>query len=834
MAQLGETMGDSQVLRNQNYFISIEQNFGNTVSTKMKNLHKTMEKLAKAYNKRIFLLNLRKYKVFPKNRQIKNIFKIKQHIFEKLKNKFLLGIISQEIAETSKTITLLTKTSNNLHELIKSIIPEETYTDFASNLDKKFQSIFNNTKSKHIKKLEKLLEPLPVSENIIDLSEKWLVNLTTTVIPTNITNVLKLGDKFALPIEATEIPYNTIITDIESILKTSKLDDEELHEYRGKFVNVLNNYKNKSRAKSLLSPQEKTILKDVKTTKKFLKENPDLMVTKADKGNATVIITRDQYQERMDDLLKDRKIYKNINKVSINVTKNKLNKLMSNWETINLISTEQGKFLKNQNGVIPRIYGAPKTHKENNPLRPIIDSSDAPLYNLSSFLGKIIDSATRDSDYRIKNSYEFKNFIKNITLPENYILISLDVVSLFTNIDPKLVYKIITDEWENIKTKSNTTLNINNIIEGLKLIFENTEFAYNGKYYKQIFGAPMGLPGSPDIANMVIEHIITQSLNKLQTKPIFLKSYVDDIITAVHKDSVQHILKTFNDTNKNIQFTIEEEHENKIPFLDLLLIRGPNGKIATDWFHKKTWSGRYLDYNSWLPMTYKKNTVGILTQKILTLSDPDFHQKNFKILQQTLISNNYPIKLIKQIINSKIQTQNDQQINSTTTTNIQQKYVSVPYIKNLFENISSLSKKLNIKTVGRAQKNLTRTIFTKKKDVTPKELKSNIIYRAKCPSPCNRNYIGQTKQSLHKRVYQHIYDKTSKSKTKSALSKHLLEENHTITIDDFQIIKKEKNYQKRSIAEMIEIKKCENPLNQQTDTSYLSNRYDHIIKKSKY
>lgn len=125
-------------------------------------------------------------------------------------------------------------------------------------------------------------------------------------------------------------------------------------------------------------------------------------------------------------------------------------------------------------------------------------------------------------------------------------------------------------------------------------------------------------------------------------------------------------------------------------------------------------------------------------------------------------------------------------------------------------------------------------IFSNLKDKTPKELKSNLIYRATCPSPCNKTYIGRTKQFLHKRVYQHIYDKKSHKKSRSALSKHLQEEDHIVTIDNFEILKTETNFNKRNIAEVIYIKKNLNTLNQQTDTSYLSNQYDNIIKHSKF
>ena len=49
-------------------------------------------------------------------------------------------------------------------------------------------------------------------------------------------------------------------------------------------------------------------------------------------------------------------------------------------------------------------------------------------------------------------------------------------------------------------------------------------------------------------------------------------------------------------------------------------------------------------------MTYKRNTVSILAQKILELSDTEFHEANFNLLRKTLFDNGYPKKLVNDLI----------------------------------------------------------------------------------------------------------------------------------------------------------------------------------------
>lgn len=115
----------------------------------------------------------------------------------------------------------------------------------------------------------------------------------------------------------------------------------------------------------------------------------------------------------------------------------------------------------------------------------------------------------------------------------------------------------------------------------------------------------------------------------------FYYRFVDDIVTAVPKNKVDLILNVFNSFNESIQFTVEKEKDRKIAFLDLWIIRSEAGAIKTDWHHKDTWSGRYLNFESNLPFSYKRNTIKILTDKITQLSDPEFHKKNIELMTNT-------------------------------------------------------------------------------------------------------------------------------------------------------------------------------------------------------
>jgi len=92
---------------------------------------------------------------------------------------------------------------------------------------------------------------------------------------------------------------------------------------------------------------------------------------------------------------------------------------------------------------------------------------------------------------------------------------------------------------------------------------------------------------------------------------------------------------------------------NTLNFLDLTLIKKDNYLIF-NWFHKPTFSGRFLNYNSHHPFTHKKGTIISLIDRVITLSHPEFHKENFDYSIKILIDNGYPLDLIFSTIRKRL------------------------------------------------------------------------------------------------------------------------------------------------------------------------------------
>jgi len=279
-------------------------------------------------------------------------------------------------------------------------------------------------------------------------------------------------------------------------------------------------------------------------TTNFSKTNNNVMFTKADKGNTTVAMNVLEYKDKMNILLSDEQTYALIEKDPINKITSNLKVLLKRWKTKGFIEEFVYKRLLTTDGLLSRAYGLPKIHKNGCPLRIIVSSIDSPLHSLSNFLHKILINAVEVPSSHIKNSFELVNKLSNTTLKPNYTVISLDVVSLFTNIPMQLAVNSILKRWDRIS--NSTKITQEEFVNGIKLIINSTFFTFDNRVYKQIFGTPMGSPLSPIIADLVMRDLETEALNKLNFETQIYFRYVDDILLAIPNDQIENTVNVFN------------------------------------------------------------------------------------------------------------------------------------------------------------------------------------------------------------------------------------------------------------------------------------------------
>lgn len=100
-------------------------------------------------------------------------------------------------------------------------------------------------------------------------------------------------------------------------------------------------------------------------------------------------------------------------------------------------------------------------------------------------------------------------------------------------------------------------------------VLNSIYFVFNGIFYQQTFGTPMGSP-SPIITDIVLQDLETKALKRLSFSPFFFR-YVDDVALAASSSCFKHILDTFKTFHPRLQFTMEVGENNKLNFLDVTL-----------------------------------------------------------------------------------------------------------------------------------------------------------------------------------------------------------------------------------------------------------------------
>ncbi|XP_071510232.1 uncharacterized protein [Diadema antillarum] len=242
-------------------------------------------------------------------------------------------------------------------------------------------------------------------------------------------------------------------------------------------------------------------------------------------------------------------------------------------------------------GPVPDTLGQPKIHKPDIPLRPIVSTRGSPTYALAQHLASILQPLVGQTVHHVKNSKQFIDQVRQMTVSNSDLLISFDVESLFTSVQVKDVCAIILKRLDSDRTlPDRTKLSPTEIHDLLGMCLNSTSFIWRNTFYQQTEGAAMGSPLSPIVANLFMENFEETALQTATLRPKVWLRYVDDtfVVWQHGAEEINNFLQHLNSQHPSIKFTMDMENQGDIPFLDTKITRTAQGSLSHQVYRKPT------------------------------------------------------------------------------------------------------------------------------------------------------------------------------------------------------------------------------------------------------
>lgn len=546
-----------------------------------------------------------------------------------------------------------------------------------------------------------------------------------------------------------------------------------------------------------------------------LRMNTDIVIKKADKGSAIVILDKKDYIREAERQLGDPNYYQKLQEPIYDKTAATFTKILEelrdipgevggrNQEGICGINDKQFEFLKPPGEIRERIfYLLPKIHKAPEkwsfpfkipPGRPIVSDCSSEGYNIAAFIDYFLQPIACSHKAYIKDTNHFISLLRDLEVPESALLITADVDAMYTNIDHEQGLEAIKQALdENPPSPENPRIPDGYLLQLLEISLRQNDFQFNGDIYLQIKGTAMGKKFAPSYANIFMAQWEKDILQRSTLKPGTWNRFLDDVflIWTQGRETLEQFFTFLNSDNPCIKLK-QEVSDTQVDFLDTTVFKGKDiastKRLSTRVYHKPTDTLELLHKESYHP---HHTFPGIIKSQILRYHRLNTTKEDFEASCNKLFKALQPRGYTRRFLN-KVKKQTLEDTNDPKPKGLKRH-------AHLLEapDITYKASKCGSRRCSACPLLQEGTTFTDSRGTTIYPIQHNldcksteVIYLITC-TRCNLQYVGETSTSLQQRLwkYRNRIERQEFAPDLNLIEQHFRPENRHNGLADFSIM----------------------------------------------
>lgn len=375
----------------------------------------------------------------------------------------------------------------------------------------------------------------------------------------------------------------------------------------------------------------------------------NLVMRLQDKGNRFVLVDKSTDIEKANEQIA-RSAFRELDADPTNEHVSLVKNWAQKWVKKKEISNAWGEYVINNEAVPGKNATLYKTHKPGNPVRLLTTGCNSAIENLSRFVERVCAPLTEHIPSRIKDNSHMLRIVDQLNevgFPRNTVLVSLDIVNMFPNIDNIMGMGAVENA---LNTRSVCEPSTACVMDALGICLFNNNSVFANRHLLQINGTATGAPNScsySDLAVVPIDNKIIAARLSSFREVLFYGRYRDDcfILWNGEPDRLNDFLEFMNSLDEKLKFTLEVGG-NVLAFLDLK-ISIENGRLETTVYSKPTDSHLYLHASS---CHNKSSIVGIQKGVALRLrricSRDEEYERKSKEYSKYLVGRGHDPKIV--------------------------------------------------------------------------------------------------------------------------------------------------------------------------------------------